>query len=93
MILAEIKKYLMLCQRAMLGDIALHVEADVDAVRGMLEYWMRKGKVRKTMVTAVCGSGCCKCDIATTEIYQWLDIPGAASLPQQGCSQHCQDNR
>ena len=93
MILAEIKKYLMLCQRATLSDIALHVEADVDAVRGMLEHWMRKGKVRKTMAAAACGSGCCQCDIATTEIYQWLDIPGEASFHQQGCSQPCQDNR
>ena len=93
MILAEIKKYLMLCQQATLRDIALHVEADVDAVRGMLEHWMRKGKVRKTMAAAVCGSSCCKCDIATTEIYQWLDMPGEASLPQTGRSQYCRDNR
>jgi hypothetical protein len=73
MILADIKTYLMKRGRTPLSDIALHLESDPDAVRGMLERWMRKGKVRKLLAHASCNSSCNVCDPTTTEIYEWLD--------------------
>lgn len=72
MILSDIKRYLMERQCATLSDIALHFDSEPDAVRGMLEHWVRKGKVRKSLVTASCGSSCDKCDTATTELYEWI---------------------
>jgi len=50
MILAEIKRYLRQHGQAPLQDIALHCDAEPDAVRGMLEQWIRKGKVEKRIV-------------------------------------------
>lgn len=73
MILSDIKKYLQQRGQATLADIANHFHAEPEAVRGMIEYWQRKGKVARTMANADCGSSCSKCDVAATEIYHWLD--------------------
>jgi hypothetical protein len=80
MILADIKTYLMKRGRAPLSDIALHLGSDPDAVRGMLDRWMRKGKVRKLLANTSCGNRCNACDPAANEIYEWSDggkQPGA----------------
>jgi putative ferrous iron transport protein C len=71
MILSDIKGYLMQHGQASLADIATHFDSSPDAVRGMLEVWQRKGRVRRLMANASCGSGCSKCDMETVEIYQW----------------------
>ncbi len=71
MILSDIRNYLQLNGEATLADIALHFETDADAVRGMLDVWIRKGKIRKQMATASCGSTCNQCDPAATEVYVW----------------------
>jgi putative ferrous iron transport protein C len=71
MILADIRDYLERRGQATLADIALHFDAEPDAVRGMLDIWIRKGKVHKKMATASCGSSCSQCDSAATEIYVW----------------------
>lgn len=75
MILSDIKDYLSRRGQATLTDIANHFHAEPEAVRGMLDYWMRKGKVEKRMATASCGTSCSKCDAATAEIYFWRDNP------------------
>ena len=72
MILSRIRHYLAERGQASLGEIALHFDASPDAVRGMLEQWMRKGKVRRHTPRAGCGSSCNRCDPAATEIYEWV---------------------
>jgi DNA-binding MarR family transcriptional regulator len=72
-ILGDIKAYLKERRRATLADIALHLGSDPEAVRGMLERWIRKGKVRKLQARASCNSSCTECDPAATEIYEWLE--------------------
>jgi len=71
MILSDIKRYLQERRTATLSDIALHFDSDPDAVRGMLEHWVRKGKVERRTLKASCGDGCNQCDPLTTELYQW----------------------
>ncbi|HFD80041.1 MAG TPA: sugar metabolism transcriptional regulator [Gammaproteobacteria bacterium] len=71
MILSDIRRYLERRGQATLADIALHFDTDPQAVRGMLEIWIRKGKVQRRSATAACGSSCSQCDPATTEIYVW----------------------
>ncbi len=71
MILSEISRYLEQRGQATLADIALHFDADPDAVRGMLEVWIRKGSVYRRAATDSCGSRCSQCDSAITEIYVW----------------------
>lgn len=77
MILSDIRNYLEQRGQATLGDIALHFDAEPDAVRGMLELWMQKGKVHRQMATASCGDSCSQCDPSATEIYVWNERPVA----------------
>ena len=71
--LSDIKHYLRQHGEATLADIALHLDADHDAVRGMLDVWIRKHKVYKKMATASCGESCSQCDPGVTEIYVWTE--------------------
>ena len=73
MILSDIKQYLQQRGQASLGDIAIHFDSSPDAVRGMLDIWIRKGKVRKRMANSACGDSCNQCDSSSTEIYLWLE--------------------
>lgn len=88
MILSDIKRYLIQRGQASLGDIALHVDTQPDAVRGMLEQWMRKGRVRRHLATSACGGSCSKCDPSSTEIYEWIgpgrSLPGAGPIVLPG---------
>ncbi len=74
MILADIRNYLKQRGQCTLSDIALHFDTNADAVRGMLEVWIRKGKVEKSATTASCGTSCQSCDPASTEIYSWTEL-------------------
>ena len=80
MILSDIKRYLMHRKQATLADIALHCDASTDAVRGMLEQWMRKGKVARSLAGGSCGASCNRCDPAAVEIYRWIDGAGPQGL-------------
>ena len=80
MILADIRDYLKQRGQCTLSDIALHFDSDADAVRGMLEVWVRKGKVEKSAATASCGTSCQSCDPAATEIYTWSETKTVKKL-------------
>jgi len=73
MILSDIRDYLKERSQCTLSDIALHFDTDADAVRGMLDVWIRKGKVEKNYATASCGTSCQSCDPAATEVYSWCE--------------------
>ena len=89
MILSDIRHYLEQRGQATLADIATHFDAEPDAVRGMLQLWIRKGKIRKQMATGSCGGSCTQCDPATTEIYVWNELRSdiIPVLPAE-CSHH-----
>lgn len=55
-----------------LVELTQQLNAEPDAVRGMLSHWIRKGRIRPFQKKAGCGSKCGKCDPATTEMYQWV---------------------
>lgn len=73
MILSELRGYLKQQHRAALKDMETHFKIDADALRGMLGVWVSKGKVKKLPSGTQCLSGCCKCDPALTEIYEWVE--------------------
>ena len=73
MILANIRDYLKQRGQCTLSDIALQFDTDADAVRGMLDVWIRKGKVKKSSATDSCGTSCQSCDPAATEVYSWCE--------------------
>jgi putative ferrous iron transport protein C len=73
-VLSEIKGYLMDRKRATLGELALHFDIEPEAVRGMLEHWVRKGRVLKSDSPAGCSHGCSQCcDASSMEIYEWIE--------------------
>ncbi len=92
MILSELGDYLRQHGQASLQDMALHFDADPEALRGMLEHWMRKGKVKKRLATSSCGSGgCSQCDPASVEIYRWAgaeETTARSLLRDLNCSRH-----
>ncbi len=79
MILSQVRDYLKQRGQCTLSDIALHFDTDADAVRGMLDIWVRKGKVEKRSATASCGTSCQSCDPAATEVYFWCDSVNKAT--------------
>lgn len=79
MILGKIRDYIRLHSQASLADIAVQMGAQPDAVRAMVEVWVRKGLVVRLPPAAGCGKTCRQCDSAQTEIYSWQE-PGDVSL-------------
>jgi putative ferrous iron transport protein C len=88
MILSDIRKYLEQRGQASLADIALHFHADPDAVRGMLEAWIRKGKVIRRASSASCGSTCQSCNPAGNELYIWSRRSIHVDMPERSHSTH-----
>ena len=85
MILTDLRGYLQTRRRASLSEIALHFDADPGVVRGMLEVWVRKGRLLRQRATAACGESCQQCDPASTEFYVWVDGL-ARTPPAPGCA-------
>ena len=73
MILSEIRDYLASRGQATLADISLHFDTEPDAMRGMLERWVSKGRLERRKVEAACGTSCTRCDPAAMELYVWRD--------------------
>jgi putative ferrous iron transport protein C len=70
MILSEIRAYLQTHGSASLQDMAHRFDVDPDALRGMLDQWVARGRVVRDASSGNCG-GCCKCDAAALEVYRW----------------------
>ncbi len=73
MILSDLRSYLKAQHRVALADLVNHFKMDADALRGMLSKWISKGNVRKLSQEKGCGTTCCICDPALTELYEWID--------------------
>ena len=73
MILSDLRAYLKKQKRVALKDMEMRFHIDADALRGMLSLWINKGYVRKLPTGTACSSGCCQCDPALTELYEWVD--------------------
>lgn len=87
MILAEVRQYLAQHRRVALIDLAHHFGSAPEALRGMLSVLERKGTVRRLPMGTPCGEGCCKCDPATVEIFEWVERqarPGPLGGSQTG---------
>jgi hypothetical protein len=70
--LIQLKEYLRARKIAPLQDMALHFRTDVTTIRPLLAIWVGKGKVRQRPGSAVPCKGCCQCDPATIEVYEWI---------------------
>lgn len=74
MILTDIKQYMQQHGRATLGDLALHFRVDPEAMRGMLDVWVAKGKVAPLELQANCNTSCpLACADSAMTIFEWTD--------------------
>ncbi len=71
MILSQVRDYLEKRGQATLAEIALHFDTEPEAMRGMLERWVSKGRIERRKVEAACGASCNRCDPAAMELYVW----------------------
>lgn len=71
MILSRLNDILRQHRRLSIGDLAHRLDADPEVLRAMLAVLERKGRVRRLPGGTPCG-GCCKCDPATVELYEWM---------------------
>ncbi len=72
MMLSEIKHYLRIHQRVTLSELAIHFGTEPEAMRGMLQQWIHKGKVVKFNTANGCSGNCPMCSCSDgLEIYEW----------------------
>ena len=72
MILSDIKQYLIQHKRVTLGDLANHFDTEPEAMKGMLDHWVRKGNIVELAATSACNGKCAKCCCEpVAEIYEW----------------------
>lgn len=69
-ILTDIRNYLQQHQRASLDDIALHFDTPPEAIRGMLEHWIARGKIHQCPPNACAGCQT-SCSSAPGDIFEW----------------------
>lgn len=79
MSLIALKKHLMQVKIASLASLCAIFAVEQETMRCYLSHWIKKGCVRKCTKTPDCGSKCFKCQIVTTELYEWMNN-GAFSL-------------
>ena len=72
MILSELRNFLAEHRRATLSVMAHHFDADGEAVRGMLDVLVRKGKVRRVHYPTDCGATGCSCPNKEIDVYEWV---------------------
>ncbi|MEE9346324.1 MAG: FeoC-like transcriptional regulator [Methylococcales bacterium] len=73
MILSELKQYIQSNHRVPLKDLSYRFDVEPDALRGMLQRWIDKGRLRILDAGTPCGGGCNKCAPQDIEIYEWVD--------------------
>jgi predicted transcriptional regulator len=70
MILTELQTYLAKRQKVSLAELETHFCTDADALRGMLNRLIRKGRIRSHLAEK-CG-GCTHCHQQMFEMYEWV---------------------
>jgi len=80
MILSDLKDYVKSRRQVSLRDAALHFDVEPEAIRGMLEFWVSKGKISKYSNQAVCGDGCACSYREDQELYVWNPQLGQISI-------------
>ncbi len=68
-----------------LYELASHFDVEESIMSGMMNHWLRKGRVKK--IDSSCNKGCGGCDRATEgEWYQWIKDDQVQVLIPLGCT-------
>jgi len=73
MILSELRNYMQARRRVSLVDMVNRFNVDPEALRGMLDRLVSKGRIEKIQQNNSCAKTCSKCDVNSLEIYQWKE--------------------
>ena len=68
--LISVKKYLQERRLVSMKDVSIHFNQNAETVRPLLDIWVNKGKVKRSIGKS-CGKDCCQCDPDTLELYEW----------------------
>ena len=79
--LSKIREFLEEQGTASMAEIALHLDADPDAVRGMLDLWIAKGRIEKLAGGPACRTCTCHCDPERMEFYRWRRPASSSRTP------------
>jgi len=60
-------------KRASLTDLAEVLDTHPEALRGMLDMLVRKGRIRRLPSGTTCGGGCSKCKPEAVELFEWVE--------------------
>lgn len=71
MILTEIKKHLIENKSISLADLSNRFRVEPDAMRGMLNQWIKKGNVIEISMKDKCSNCCGDCNSGHLEFYEW----------------------
>jgi hypothetical protein len=75
-ILSEIRAYLEERGQATLTDMMAHFDSKPDALRPMLDLWVRKGVIERLTAPPDCGGNCNRCTAEAAEVYRWKGSRG-----------------
>lgn len=70
-LLSELKSYLSARRRVPIADLVNRFGVEADALRGMLNILIGKGRVRRLDDGEIC-AGCAKCEAYLLETYEWI---------------------
>ncbi len=70
MLLVKLRDYIAQQRVCSLADLSQHFHSDPDALRGMLQHWLRKGLIAREQ--SGCQKGCVSCAPEQLETYRWL---------------------
>jgi putative ferrous iron transport protein C len=79
MILNDVKNYVKTRQQVSLRDIAVHFDVEPEALKGMLNFLVSKGKISRQTSPACAGSCACS-QSENMEIYSWNPQLGNVSI-------------
>ncbi|PJE80153.1 hypothetical protein CI610_00878 [invertebrate metagenome] len=68
--LIAISEYLSVRGLTSLADLSQHFDTSTDAMRDMLNHWVRKGRVIREI--SGCSKGCVSCAPERLELYRWI---------------------
>lgn len=77
MILARVENHFRQYKRGSLTDLAEILDTQPEALRGMLDLLIRKGRLRRLPSGTACGGGCSKCKPETVELFEWVNENGS----------------
>lgn len=70
-ILIDVRDYLQQRQQTSLSDLCNHFHMAPEAMRGLLDQWIRRGKIKQCQPTA-CGQCSLSCASAPGDSYEWV---------------------